>query len=247
MQAKHVAIIMDGNGRWAQARKHSRAYGHVRGIKAVRRTIEKAVELKLSHLSLFTLSQENWQRPSGEVQVLIQLLRKFLRQELRFLMRHNIRLKCIGDLKQFPADVQQTLSEVMLTTSLNTGMLLCLALSYGSQQEITMAALRLAKAIARDPSLAENFGPEDFHSFLDTGNMPAPDLIIRTSGESRLSNFMLFQAAYSELYFTDKLWPDFCGEDLQRALEWFSQKERRFGKTSEQVRDLQSTSQQVLQ
>lgn len=235
MQPKHVGIIMDGNGRWAKARGHSRAFGHVRGIKAVRRTIEKSVEIGLEYLSLFTLSSENWQRPQAEVSVLMKILRKFLKSEIKFLVKNNIRLESIGDLSRFPDDIQKLIADVKLITKDNDGLVLCLALSYGAQQEILNAALRMAKDIAKNESLANTINTEDFASYLDTSFLPNPDLIIRTSGETRLSNFMLFQAAYSELYFTNVLWPDFSGDDLIEAITSFEQKERRFGKTSEQL------------
>lgn len=241
MQLKHIGIIMDGNGRWAQARGHSRAFGHVRGIKAVRRTIEKSVEIGLEYLSLFTLSNENWQRPQTEVSVLMKILRKFLKSEIKFLVKNNIRLTSVGDLSRFPEDIQKLINEVKLITKDNTGLVLCLALSYGSQQEILSAALRLAKDLVKQPELMDSINAESFGDYLDTSFMPNPDLIIRTSGETRLSNFMLFQAAYSELYFTNTLWPDFTGEDLIEAITSFETKERRFGKTSEQISETLNT------
>ena len=241
MQLKHIGIIMDGNGRWAQARRHSRAFGHVRGIKAVRRTIEKSVEIGLEYLSLFTLSNENWQRPQTEVSVLMKILRKFLKSEIKFLVKNNIRLTSVGDLSRFPEDIQKLINEVKLITKDNTGLVLCLALSYGSQQEILSAALRLAKDLVKQPELMDSINAESFADYLDTSFMPNPDLIIRTSGETRLSNFMLFQAAYSELYFTNTLWPDFTGEDLIEAITSFETKERRFGKTSEQISETLNT------
>lgn len=246
MQPKHVAIIMDGNGRWAQARGHSRAFGHVRGIKAVRRTIEQATKLGLPFLSLFTLSNENWQRPPAEISVLMKILRKFLKSEIKFLTKNNIRLTSVGDLSRFPEDIQKTLAEVKLITKENTGLVLCLALSYGSQQEIVNAALKLSKDLAKKPELEQTMTTEAFTKYMDTNFMPNPDMIIRTSGETRLSNFMLFQAAYSELYFTDTLWPDFTGEDLLDALYWFTHRERRYGMTREQIRDLRLSERECV-
>ncbi|MEC9283937.1 MAG: polyprenyl diphosphate synthase [Bdellovibrionota bacterium] len=204
-------------------------------MKAVRRTIEKSVEIGLEYLSLFTLSNENWQRPQAEVSVLMKILRKFLKSEIKFLVKNNIRLTSVGDLSRFPEDIQKLISEVKLITKDNTGLVLCLALSYGSQQEIVRAALQLASDLVEKPELAQSIDVDSFSNYLDTNSMPNPDLIIRTSGETRLSNFMLFQAAYSELYFTNTLWPDFTGEDLIEAITKFESKERRFGKTSEQI------------
>jgi undecaprenyl diphosphate synthase len=232
---KHIAVIMDGNGRWAKARGHNRVFGHVRGMKTVRRTVECAVELGLEQLTLFALSNENWSRPEFEILSLMKILRKFLKTELKFLIKNNIRLKTIGDISRLPEDIQDMLAETKEATSSNDGLCLCLAISYGSKQEIRSAVQRLAKKAIENPAFVDQITTETISQELETSELSDPDMIIRTSGEYRLSNFLLFQAAYSELYFTEKLWPDFSKQDFIEAIDWYHSRERRFGKTSAQL------------
>lgn len=232
----HIAIIMDGNGRWAKARGHNRIFGHVRGMKTVRRTVECACEMNLKNLTLFALSNENWNRPKLEITSLMKILRKFLKSEVDFLLKNNIQLSTIGEISRLPEDIQKLISEVKLATKSCTGLKLCLALSYGSQQEIVGAAKRFAQLVQSGEMNIEDIDVDSFSNILNTSNMPNPDLVIRTSGETRISNFLLFQSAYSEIYFSNTLWPDFTKEELKIAASWYEGRERRFGKTSEQIK-----------
>lgn len=235
---------MDGNGRWAKARGHNRVFGHVRGMKTVRKTVECAAELGLEQLTLFALSNENWSRPEFEILSLMKILRKFLKTELKFLLKNNIRLITIGDISRLPEDIQAMLAETKKATETNDGLCLCLAISYGSKQEIRSAVQRIARKAVSDPSFIDKISTETISDELETAELSDPDMIIRTSGEYRLSNFLLFQAAYSELYFTDKLWPDFSKQDFIEAIDWYHSRERRFGKTSAQVHT-QNTSPEI--
>lgn len=231
----HLAIIMDGNGRWAQQRMLKRIVGHQRGAETVNMVVEQAWELGINYLTLFAFSSENWSRPAMEVRALMTLLKKYIRQETARMMRKNIRYNVIGNRSDLPDDVNATLDEAIRQTSANTGMVLTLALSYGGRQELSMAASRLARDV-----MAGKFSPEDittdlFGSYLDTGGLPDPDFLIRTSGEMRISNFLLWQLAYTELYFTETNWPDFTISEFEKALADFQARERRFGKTSDQI------------
>ncbi len=226
---KHVAIIMDGNGRWARAHGMPRTLGHRQGAEAVRRTIEAAGEAGISYLTLFGFSSENWQRPADEVRDLMGLLRRYLRSELAEIRKNGIRLRFVGDLTRLPPDIVATIREAEDLTDAGSGLNLTIALSYGGRQEIVSAARRLAeRAVAGeiDPAAIDE---QLFERELLTLGLPDPDLMIRTSGEQRISNFLLWQSAYSELVFVDKYWPDFGKEDLEAAIEEYARRDRRYG------------------
>ena len=228
----HVAIIMDGNGRWAKARGLPRTAGHKKGVEAVRRTVEAARELGIGYLTIFSFSSENWRRPEEEVSDLMGLLRFYLRSEIAELHKAGIRLRVIGERARLSADIVRLIENAEELTAANTTMTLVVALSYGSRQEIVLAARRLAedvKAGLIDPSAIDESAVS---ARLFTIDIPDPDLIVRTSGEQRLSNFLLWQSAYAEFVFTDTLWPDFTKRDLEAAIEEFHRRERRFGATT---------------
>ena len=227
----HVAIIMDGNGRWARARGMARTYGHKRGIEAVRRTVEAAGELGIRYLTLFAFSTENWRRPGDEVAELMRLLRFYLRSEIAQLHENGIRLRVIGDRGRFPQDIVALLSHAETLTTANDSLHLNIALNYGGRQEIVAAVCRLAERAAAGQVAPSDIDESSVSANLATDGLPDPDLIIRTSGEQRLSNFLLWQAAYSELVFLDKMWPDFDRSDLERAIADYGRRERRFGAT----------------
>jgi undecaprenyl diphosphate synthase len=231
----HLAIIMDGNGRWAQQRMLRRIVGHQRGAETVKMVVEQANLLGIKYLTLFAFSSENWSRPAIEVRALMTLLKKYIRQETARMMRKNIRYNIIGNRSELPEDVNQTLDWAIRETSGNTGMVLTLALSYGGRQELSMAAAQLARDVLAGKLTADDITMEVFGSYLDTGGLPDPDFLIRTSGEMRISNFLLWQLAYTELYFTDINWPDFTINEFRKALTDFQSRERRFGKTSDQL------------
>jgi undecaprenyl diphosphate synthase len=231
----HLAIIMDGNGRWAQQRMLRRIVGHQRGAETVKMVVEQANLLGIKYLTLFAFSSENWSRPAIEVRALMTLLKKYIRQETARMMRKNIRYNVIGNRSELPDDVNQTLDWAIQETSGNTGMVLTLALSYGGRQELSMAATHLARDVQTGKLSADDITMEVFGSYLDTGGLPDPDFLIRTSGEMRISNFLLWQLAYTELYFTDINWPDFTINEFRKALTDFQSRERRFGKTSDQL------------
>ena len=227
----HIAIIMDGNGRWAAARGLPRTMGHRAGIEAVRRTLKAARELPVSHLTLYSFSSENWRRPATEIGELMSLLRFYLRSELATLHKEQIRIKVIGERKQLPADIVELIAHAEELTQDNKVLTLTLALNYGGRQEITAAAKGLAKAVERGELRADAIDEHVLQSFLYTGGLPDPDLVIRTSGEQRISNFLLWQSAYAEFVFQDVLWPDFAAEHLAAAIEEYQRRERRFGGT----------------
>jgi len=231
----HLAVIMDGNGRWAQQRMLRRIVGHQRGAETVKMVVEQASLLGIKYLTLFAFSSENWLRPAIEVRALMTLLKKYIRQETARMMRKNIRYNIIGNRIDLPDDVNETLDEAIKKTSGNTGMVLTLALSYGSRQELSMAAARLAQDVVSGKLTPEAINVSVFETYLDTGGLPDPDFLIRTSGEMRISNFLLWQLAYTELYFTDINWPDFTINELHKALADYQSRERRFGKTSDQI------------
>lgn len=228
---QHIAIIMDGNGRWAKQQGEQRIYGHENGVKSVRDTVEAAAELGVKYLTLYAFSTENWNRPKEEVMALMSLLVHTISAETATLNKNNIRLQAIGDLKSLPADCYAELNEAIEKTKNNSRTTLVLALSYSSRWEIVNAMREIA-AKKLDP---KDISEETITSHLCTADMPEPELMIRTSGEHRISNFLLWQLAYAELYFTDKLWPDFRKEDLYEAILDYQNRERRFGKTSEQL------------
>lgn len=226
---RHVAIIMDGNGRWAAARGLPRAEGHRRGVEAIRRAVRTAGELGIQYLTVFSFSSENWTRPAAEISELMGLLRRFVRNDLADLHAHNVRVRIVGEREGLTADIARLLVEAEDLTRGNTGLTLVVAFNYGSRQEIVRAARRAAQAVARGEMTAEDIDLESFAALLDMPDMPDPDLIIRTSGEQRLSNFLLWQSAYSELVFIPTYWPDFDRAALEQAIDEFHRRERRFG------------------
>lgn len=226
---------MDGNGRWAKKKGRNRTFGHQNGVKSVRETSEAAAELGIKHLTLYAFSAENWKRPKYEVDVLMKLLVKTIEKETKTLNKNNIRLNAIGDLKSLPEASYMQLMKSIEDTAKNTRMTLTLALSYSSRWEIVEAVKKIAAKIEKKDITAESINQDIFNSFLTTSDIPDPELLIRTSGENRISNFLLWQIAYTELYFTDTLWPDFRKNDLYKALIDFQGRERRFGKISEQI------------
>ena len=233
---RHLAIIMDGNGRWAEQRLLDRVAGHRQGAESVRTVVRACREIGIAYLTLFAFSAENWSRPQPEVEALMTLLKDYLVTELREMLDNNIRLLAIGDLSRLPKEVVSALNETMKLTAAATGMTLTLALSYGGRDDIIQAIRRIT-ANSRDGNLT----PEDideglFSKYLWTASLPDPDLLIRTSGEVRISNFFLWQLAYTEIYVTPNLWPDFKKEDLIQALLSYQDRERRFGLTSEQIK-----------
>lgn len=233
---KHIAVIMDGNGRWAKTKGASRIFGHQNGVKSVKDTVEAAAELGVEYLTLYAFSTENWNRPADEVQALMELLIKTIYDETPTLNKNNIRLLAIGDTKSLPAKCQEQLSETMKETAKNTRLNLVLALSYSSKWEILNAVKQIAEEVKQGKISSDKITEEVFESHLSTAGMPQPELMIRTSGEHRISNFLLWQLAYAEFYFTDVFWPDFRREDFYKAIISFQQRERRFGKTGEQVK-----------
>ncbi|MDY0301656.1 MAG: isoprenyl transferase [Trichlorobacter sp.] len=232
---KHMAIIMDGNGRWAQQRMLHRFIGHKRGIETVRMVVEHASNLGIGYLTLFAFSAENWSRPKAEIKALMALLQKYVRIETARMMKNNIRFNVIGNRSDLPDVVNQVLDETLSQTAQNSGMVLTLALSYGGRQEIVRATKRLARKVQSNEITPDEINEELFATCLDTHGLPDPDFLIRTSGEMRVSNFLLWQMAYTELYFTDIFWPDFTIDQLYAALANFQARERRFGKTSAQL------------
>jgi undecaprenyl diphosphate synthase len=233
---EHIAIIMDGNGRWAKGKGKLRVFGHQNGVRAVRDTVEAAAELGIKHLTLYAFSTENWNRPKMEVNALMELLVSTINKETKTLMENNIRLNAIGDLEQLPKSCRRELQEAIDKTAGNTRMVLHLALSYSSKWEIVDAVKHIAQKVANNELSPEAITEELFSMHLQTAAIPDPELLVRTSGEHRISNFLLWQIAYSELHFTDVLWPDFTKEDLYTAILDYQSRERRFGKTSEQVK-----------
>lgn len=223
----HVAIIMDGNGRWARTKGKLRVFGHQNGINAVKDTVEGAVEIGIKYLTLFAFSTENWQRPKKEINSLMELLVSSIKNEINTLMKNNISLKLIGDIKNLPAKCQDSLTNAINKTKNNTQMTLILALSYSSRWEIVNA---IQNIVANNINI-NNINEACVEQHLSTKNVPDPELVIRTSGEYRVSNFLLWQIAYSELYFTDIFWPDFRKNDLEKAILEYQKRERRFGKT----------------
>lgn len=231
----HIAVIMDGNGRWASQHGKERIFGHQQGVESVRKVIEAATELGIKYLTLYAFSTENWERPDDEVSALMGIMVQSLNNETDTLRKNNIRLTAIGDLGRLADDVRARLSETIDVTSQSTGLTLLVALSYSSRWEIADAARKIAADVAGGRLKIESIGENEFEKHLSTHGVPDPDLMIRTSGELRISNFLLWQLAYSELYFTDKLWPDFGKEEFYDAIIDFQKRERRFGKTSEQI------------
>ena len=229
---QHIAITMDGNGRWAKKQGKARIFGHKNGIKAVRETIESAVEIGIPYLTLYAFSSENWKRPKKEIEALMNLLVASINNETPRLMKNGIKLLTIGNTEKLPSTTQNQLEKAIKKTKENSKLTLILALSYSGKWDI----LNAVKRIIENKKLNKNITEKIFEQYLATKNVPDPELLIRTSGEYRISNFLLWQIAYTELYFTDTLWPDFRKEDLEEAILEFQNRERRFGKTKEQIK-----------
>ena len=232
---KHIAIIMDGNGRWAKEKGLLRVFGHENGTKSVRTTVESCAELGIENLTLYAFSTENWNRPKLEVKTLMQLLISSLKKEMSTMQKNSIRLNAIGNLEHLPTKVRKELLHVIDKTKDNTRMTLTLALSYGSRDELVNATKQICNKVKNNIISVENIDETLINQHLYTQNLPDVDLLIRTSGEKRISNFLLWQIAYAELYFTDVFWPDFTNENLYEAIINYQKRERRFGKTSEQL------------
>ena len=235
MLPKHLAIIMDGNGRWAKQQGKQRIFGHEKGAKTVREIIQEASQLGIPYLTLYAFSTENWNRPKLEVEALMHLLSRYLNKEVAIMQQNNIRLNAIGDLESLPSKVRKELHKAMEQTKDNTSTTVSLALAYGGQQELLQMTQQLARKVQQGLLTPEQITPQEIQKALYTQEIPPVDLLIRTSGECRISNFLLWQIAYAELYFTDVLWPDFTPEQLHKALLNYQNRERRFGKTSEQL------------
>ncbi len=228
---EHIAIIMDGNGRWAKKRGLPRVKGHYEGAKGVRGIVESCSEIGVKYLTLYAFSTENWKRPKTEIWALMALLKRFLKAELKTMMKNDIRFKTIGDIKKLPADVYAEINSVTEKTANNKGLTFILALSYGSRAEIVKAARSIAKECVKGKIKPASIDESVFEKHLDTCDIPDPDLLIRTSGEMRISNFLLWQLSYAEFYITDVLWPDFDKKELKKAVREYSKRERRFGET----------------
>lgn len=232
---RHVAIIMDGNGRWAKNRHQPRLFGHKAGVDSVRDVVEAAREIGVEILTLYAFSSENWKRPASEVSGLMSFLKTYVQAEMSRMLENNIRLTCIGELSRLPLEVRKVLELAQAETALNNKLVLNLALSYGSRSELTRAMRKIGAACAAGTLSVEEIDEELISAYLDTAGMVDPDLLIRTGGEARLSNFLLWQASYSEIYFTDVMWPDFRTDAFLKAIADFQQRERRFGRTSAQL------------
>jgi len=232
---QHVAIIMDGNGRWAKQKGHMRIFGHRHGVKAVRAAIEAGAELGVKYLTMYAFSAENWTRPQQEVSALMELLVSTIEDELPTLMKNRIRLETIGNIEQLPAKCQVQLTKTKAKTAENDRLTLVLALSYSGRWDIIEAVKKVSKLVEEGVLKSEDIDESELNKALSTAQYPHPDLLIRSSGEQRISNFLMWEIAYSELYFTPVLWPDFTKDDFYRAIVDYQGRERRFGKTSEQI------------
>jgi len=239
---KHIAIIMDGNGRWAKEKGQDRLFGHLHGVESVRNIVEGCAELGIQYLTLYAFSTENWDRPAYEVAGLMELLVDTIRKEVPTLNKNNIRLHVIGDLDMLPETARKELTEAINETIANTGLNLVMALSYSSRWELMRAIQHIVADIKSGKLNTEEISQETLKNYLTTKDFPDPELMIRTSGEHRISNFLLYQLAYAELYFTDTRWPDFRKENLYEAIIDFQNRERRFGKTSEQLKNQEETT-----
>ena len=234
---KHIAIIMDGNGRWAEEQGQDRLFGHYNGVKSVRDIVEGSAELGIEFLTLYAFSKENWDRPEDEVNGLMALLVETIRKEVPTLNKNNIKLKVIGETEMLPQFAKDELNEAIKLTETNNGLTLIMALSYSSRVEIALAAKKIAKAVSEGNLDIDSINQHNFGDYLFTHSFPDPELMIRTSGEYRISNFLLYQIAYTELYFTNTRWPEFRKENLYHAIIDFQQRERRFGKTGNQLKE----------
>lgn len=227
---KHIAIIMDGNGRWAEKQNKMRATGHRQGVEALRAVLEKADEIGIKHLTVYAFSTENWARPKAEIKALMLLLLEYIKSESKALHKKNVRITTIGNLQSFDEKIQKEIAKAKELTGNNTGLNFNIALNYGARDEIRRAVEEIVQQDRRGNREGLSVTEEEIEKHLDTGDMPDPDLLIRTSGEMRLSNYLLWQLAYTELVFTETLWPDFTGEDLKEAVKEYQNRDRRFGK-----------------
>lgn len=239
---QHVAIIMDGNGRWAQQRGLERSAGHVEGVNTVRRITTAASELGIKYLTLYTFSTENWKRPQEEVDILMHLIVSAIERETPDLIKNGVQLKVIGDLARVPEFARRRLEKCIEDTSVGNGLELILAISYSSRWEITEAARKIARLVEQGKLKVDDIEPETISQNLETANMPDPDLLIRTGGDMRISNFLLWQLAYTEIVITEKFWPDFDRADLEDAIRVFDRRERRFGMTGEQIANIENNN-----
>ncbi len=229
---QHIAVIMDGNGRWAKARLRDRVFGHIKGARVAKRIIEHSVKRKIGALTLYAFSEENWRRPEDEVRFLMRILSRYIVKERNRLVNNNIRFRCVGQLSKIPEKVRLEVEKTMQATAKNTGLILTFALSYGGRQEITHAVKDIAALVKSNKLDPEDISEELISGFMQTAPLSDPDLLIRTSGEWRLSNFLPWQSVYTELFFTDVLWPDFTLRDFDKALQSYGRRERRYGRVA---------------
>jgi undecaprenyl diphosphate synthase len=237
---QHIAIIMDGNGRWAKNQNKPRFMGHKAGVNSVEAIVKRCVELNVKVLSIFAFSSENWRRPSKEVSLLMELFAIALKQQVKRLHKNNIRLRVIGDLSKFSTSLQKQIKQAEQLTESNTGLIINVAANYGGRWDIANAVQQIAQKVKDNVLEVDSIDETTIDKYLMTASLPEPDLFIRTGGEQRVSNFLLWQLAYSEMYFTDTLWPDFDADELDKAISSFTNRERRFGKTSEQLKESQT-------
>ena len=233
----HVAIIMDGNGRWAKLKGKNRLYGHKNGIKAVQKIVEYATKIKIKNLTLYAFSTENWNRPKKEIETLMSILINTLRKEINKMIENNVQFKCIGDISQLPSNVLKEVKETVKKTSKNNGLVLTLALNYGFKKELICAIKNLAVKVKKNLISIDKIDEKIVNNHLQSGELPSVDLLIRTSGEQRISNFLLWQISYAELFFSEVFWPDFNEIHFEKAINNYSNRERRFGKTSDQIKN----------
>ena len=233
----HVAIIMDGNGRWAKLKGKSRLYGHKNGIKSVQKIVEYATKIKIKNLTLYAFSTENWNRPKKEIETLMSILINTLRKEINKMIENNVQFKCIGDISRLPQNVVKEVEETVKKTSENNGLVLTLALNYGFKKELICAIKNLAAKVKKNLISIDKIDEKIVNNHLHSGELPSVDLLIRTSGEQRISNFLLWQISYAELFFSDVFWPDFDERHFEKAITNYNNRERRFGKTSDQIKN----------
>ena len=233
----HVAIIMDGNGRWAKLKGKSRLYGHKNGIKSVQKIVEYATKIKIKNLTLYAFSTENWNRPKKEIETLMSILINTLRKEINKMIENNVQFKCIGDISRLPQNVVKEVEETVKKTSENNGLVLTLALNYGFKKELICAIKNLAVKVKKNLISIDEIDEKIVNNHLHSGELPSVDLLIRTSGEQRISNFLLWQISYAELFFSDVFWPDFDERHFEKAITNYTNRERRFGKTSDQIKN----------
>ena len=233
----HVAIIMDGNGRWAKLKGKNRLYGHKNGIKSVQKIVEYATKIKIKNLTLYAFSTENWNRPKKEIETLMSILINTLRKEINKMIENNVQFKCIGDISRLPQNVVKEVEETVKKTSENNGLVLTLALNYGFKKELICAIKNLAAKVKKNLISIDKIDEKIVNNHLHSGELPSVDLLIRTSGEQRISNFLLWQISYAELFFSDVFWPDFDERHFEKAITNYNNRERRFGKTSDQIKN----------